>query len=616
MSTIASVDVILRARATQFNREMKHSQKSVRGLSSSLGGLGTQLRYFAVAIGSAVLVGGVMKLIQAASAMEEVSSKFEAVFKEQTAAAEAWAIDYAAAVGRSTTETKKFLSSMQDTFVPLGFARDNARLLSQEVVKLAVDLGSFNDTLDADSLRDLQSALVGNHETMRKYGVIITQISLDQKLLSMGFRKSTQGATEQQKVMARLQIMMASTTDAQGDAIRTAGSYANQLKGLKGAISDAAVVLGEGLLPAATQVVNLLKDYGVPILRDWAKGWTDQARGIDVMEGLAESMAFITDVARVFQLAWYAAKAALATFIQVGVLGYSLLAKAINWVLGLFGEQNEELRIIGELAKVIGEEAHKAAEKVGELWTQESGAERVKKAFDEIRKKLDAAGNAADQFGGKGVDALNSIQLAADTAVDMKPIIAKIDKIQEKLRREISIGAGWFTKMDWQLFDMEKLGANLPIDEQQKFNELLQQTKILMEDLKTVETWKTQQEEFESNLKAMMAEGASIFEQTRTPIEAYGAAIENLNKLLNVGAIDWDTYGRAIKDANEQLGDQVGGPVGGGTFQTIRTEYVDVAGLNMTLELDPVVNQITRSNEILANIDRNTRVANIATGIS
>lgn len=44
-----------------------------------------------------------------------------------------------------------------------------------------------------------------------------------------------------------------------------------------------------------------------------------------------------------------------------------------------------------------------------------------------------------------------------------------------------------------------------------------------------------------------------VFKQTRSPLEKYEERIGELSDLLNAGALDWDTYGRAVRAAREQL---------------------------------------------------------------
>lgn len=55
----------------------------------------------------------------------------------------------------------------------------------------------------------------------------------------------------------------------------------------------------------------------------------------------------------------------------------------------------------------------------------------------------------------------------------------------------------------------------------------------------------------QSAFDAMAAEAARIFEQTRTPLEQYQAQIAHLNELLAAGAINQDTYNRAVLQAQD-----------------------------------------------------------------
>ena len=196
--------------------------------------------------------------ITAAGDAQEVVSKFEAVFKEQASASRVFAVTLATAVGRSETEMLSFLSTLQDTFVPMGFARDKAAELSEQLVTLAIDVASFNDKADADVIRDFQSALVGSTETVRKYGIVITEAGLLQEAFDTGLITTKRRLTEQEKIQLRLNLIMKGTTDAQGDAIRTMDSFNNRMKALESSILDASIAFGEGLLPAATAVAEQL----------------------------------------------------------------------------------------------------------------------------------------------------------------------------------------------------------------------------------------------------------------------------------------------------------------------------------------------------------------------
>ncbi len=196
----------------------------------------------------------------AARDAEEMESKFDAVFKSSSDDVRKWSLELAQDVNRSQFALRDFASTFQDTFVPLGFARGEAARLSQQLVELAVDVSSFSNKLESDVIRDFQSALVGNSETVRKYGIVITEASLTQEILNSGLAKSKKEITELNKVQARLNIIMKGTTDAQGDAARTAESQANKEKELAAATEELSIVFGKLLAPATAEVTQNLID--------------------------------------------------------------------------------------------------------------------------------------------------------------------------------------------------------------------------------------------------------------------------------------------------------------------------------------------------------------------
>lgn len=196
--------------------------------------------------------------ISAASDMNELQSKFQQVFKELTPAATEWADVTGEAVNRSKLDFMDYLSTLQAVFSGMGFARGEAAELSKSLALLGVDLASFHNTADPDAVRDLTSAITGEHETVKKYGVLLNDASLDQELFNMGIQGGTKDATELQKVLARFNVIMNSTKDAQGDAARTSEGFANQLRGMQSELREASAAMGQALLPAALDIVKVV----------------------------------------------------------------------------------------------------------------------------------------------------------------------------------------------------------------------------------------------------------------------------------------------------------------------------------------------------------------------
>lgn len=192
--------------------------------------------------------------VQMASDVEESMSMAAAVFRNELGEVDRELGIFADLVNRSKYDLIGYAAAFQDTFVPLGFARDQAADLSVELAKLTTDLSSFKNIAESDVASRLSSALVGNHEAVRAFGVVLNETVLKEQMLKNGTADLTGAALEQAKVMARLQIIMNGTSDAHGDAARTADSYANVSRDLEAAIKDLSVTVGTELLPGLAAV--------------------------------------------------------------------------------------------------------------------------------------------------------------------------------------------------------------------------------------------------------------------------------------------------------------------------------------------------------------------------
>lgn len=241
-----------------LDKVQRDVEKSSKGIGAKFKQLGTVMKgaLAAVVVQQAGRAGAAM--IGLASDIEEMQGKSSVVFGEFRDQVVKDLEAFGDAVGRSTFELEGMASSIQDTFVPMGFARGAAADLSVELTKLAVDVASFNNASDTETMEAFQSALVGNHETVRRFGVVITEATLNQELMRMGLAKGTKEATNAQKVQARLNLITRGTADAHGDAARTAGSFANRSRALKAELSELAGELGSILLPAVTDIVSAL----------------------------------------------------------------------------------------------------------------------------------------------------------------------------------------------------------------------------------------------------------------------------------------------------------------------------------------------------------------------
>ena len=253
----AWVEMLLRD--AKYKRDLKSVEKqtnmSVSRMASSFKRLGGAI---AGAFSAYTISRFASSAISAASNLEEVSNKFNVVFRGQTSLAEQWAKTLQKGYLMSGREAKQYLSSMQDLLVPMGMAADAASRLSFEITKLAADLGSFNNLPTAQVMADIQSALVGNYETMKKYGVVLNATVVQEKALAMGLASTRRELTAAQRAQAAYDLIVQGSQAAIGDVARSSDSYANTMKKLEAATEDLSASLGDILLPTATEGVSVL----------------------------------------------------------------------------------------------------------------------------------------------------------------------------------------------------------------------------------------------------------------------------------------------------------------------------------------------------------------------
>ena len=231
-------------------------QKAARNTAGAFSVLRSKM--LLASFGASLFAGSLLRLTNMAGDAEEQMSKAAVVFGNSFNSMTGWSKSFGDTVNRSRFDLLKFAASVQDILVPMGLMRHEAAKLSKGIVELAVDVGSFSNVASADVMRDFNSALVGNHETVRKYGIVISEARMQQVAMDEGIIKSGESLSDQQKILARLAILQRDSTDAIGDAERTSQSYANVMQGLAAQFEETAIIIGKELMPVIKALANVL----------------------------------------------------------------------------------------------------------------------------------------------------------------------------------------------------------------------------------------------------------------------------------------------------------------------------------------------------------------------
>jgi hypothetical protein len=216
---------------------------------------GINLGAILAGISVTAVVAGLRALADAASDLQESTSKATVVFGSSFGEIEQFADNAAGATGLAKQEALEATATFGNLFQALGSTREEAAAMSPDVVQLAADLASFNNLGVDEVLEKLRSGLVGEVEPLRSLGVSFLAADVAAKGLELGIADATGAMTEGAKVQARLALIMEQTSLAQGDFGRTSEGLANQQRILGAELGNAAAKAGTLLLPAFEAII-------------------------------------------------------------------------------------------------------------------------------------------------------------------------------------------------------------------------------------------------------------------------------------------------------------------------------------------------------------------------
>lgn len=250
--------------------------------------------------GAAVIskaVGYLKDATHAASDLNETQNKAQAIFGKQAGVMDKWAGGAAQNFGLSKQSALDYAAALGDMFTQLGNTGDQSAKMSQQVVKLAADLGSFSNMDTGDVLERIQAGFRGEYDSLQVLVPNINAARVQTEALTMTGKASATQLTAQEKAAATLAIITKDTSRAQGDFAKTSDQAANKAKINAARMEDLKAKIGQGLLPVYQAWLNLMSSVGIPALNGMvsAMGHLGTAAGpviaggkslLDVFQGL------------------------------------------------------------------------------------------------------------------------------------------------------------------------------------------------------------------------------------------------------------------------------------------------------------------------------------------
>ena len=160
--------------------------------------------------------------------------------------------------GMSELTAKRMASTFMSMANSMGLAAKDGKNMSLQLTALAGDMASFYNVEQDVAQTALNSVFTGETESLKKFGIVLTEANLNAFALSRGITKSYNAMSQAEKVALRYLYVLKATANAQGDFARTSSSWANQVRILKEQWSQLIGILGKGLIAALTPIVKAL----------------------------------------------------------------------------------------------------------------------------------------------------------------------------------------------------------------------------------------------------------------------------------------------------------------------------------------------------------------------
>lgn len=237
------------ARATERagNRMAKSSKKTAGIMGDAFSGVGNLFhKIFAIA-GTAALVSFGKESINLASSLTEVQNVVNQAFGEMAASAEDFA-SKAYLFNMTELTAKETSATYMAMGKAMGLAGDQAARMAINAAALSGDLASLRDESQEISASALQSIWTGETKQLRKYGIALTKTNLQEYALLKGISKTWKEMSQAEKTTLRYAYVLESLAFAQGDAERTAGSWANRIRRIGLELKEVMGLFGQGLI--------------------------------------------------------------------------------------------------------------------------------------------------------------------------------------------------------------------------------------------------------------------------------------------------------------------------------------------------------------------------------
>lgn len=170
-------------------------------------------------------------------------------------------------LGLNIQEVTQYASQLASVTNSVGQTGEVTLATASAFTKLGADMSSLFNVDYSSVMNNLQSGLIGQSRALYKYGIDITNATLQTYAYKVGVTKAVSEMTQAEKMQLRMIAILDQSRVSWGDQANTINSLSNSIRQFKNNISEAGQILGQLFVPILSKVMPIVNGLTIAIKR-------------------------------------------------------------------------------------------------------------------------------------------------------------------------------------------------------------------------------------------------------------------------------------------------------------------------------------------------------------
>lgn len=217
-------------------------------------------------------------------------------------------------LGLNIQEVTQYASQLASVTNSVGQTGEVSLAAASAFTKLSADMSSLFNLDYSDVMKNIQSGLIGQSRALYKYGIDITNATLQTYAYELGIEKAVSEMTQAEKMQLRMIAILDQSKVSWGDLANTIESPSNQIRIFKNNMSELGMMIGQLFVPMMTKVLPVINGISVALKRlitdiagfmgikinfnEFGQGYTDTEDTLEDVEGSYED---VTDAVKEYK---------------------------------------------------------------------------------------------------------------------------------------------------------------------------------------------------------------------------------------------------------------------------------------------------------------------------